>query len=279
MMAGIVQLVLRKIQEISGSRVGLWIQRASYAVYRQSCNPGYHFSNNGELRVLGVLPQVTALTVLDVGANTGHWSIACSDSCNNRATIYAFEPGDQNYARLKNTIENRANIVPINLGLSDADATMEMLISDGTSVKSSVETSSARNLNTGVTDFHQEPHQFIRGDVFCKKQGLNRIDFLKIDTEGHDYKVLLGFSDMISSGRVDVIQFEYNRLNVYVKSMLMDFYNLLNKQLTTDGYLIGRIYPNSVNFKEYSIYDENFVDGNFLAVRRNLSEQIKFLRG
>ena len=279
MMTGIVRLVLNKIQKISGSRVGLWIQRTSYAVYRQSCNPGYHFSNNGELRVLGALPQSASITVLDVGANTGHWSIACSDACSNRASIYAFEPGDRNYARLKNTVENRANITPINLGLSDVDATMEMLISDGTSVKSSVETSSARDLNTGVTDFHQEPHQFLRGDIFCGRQGLDRIDFLKIDTEGHDYKVLLGFSEMISSGRVDVIQFEYNRLNVFVKSMLMDFYNLLNKQLTTDGYLIGRIYPNSVNFKEYSIYDENFVDGNFLAVRRNLSEQIKFLRG
>lgn len=278
-MAGIVRLILRKIQKISGSGFGLLIQRASYAIYRQSCNPGYHFSNNGELRVLGALPQAASLTVLDVGANTGHWSIACSDACSNRATIYAFEPGDRNYARLKNTTENRANIIPTQLGLSDEDTAMEMLISDSTSVKSSVETSSARDLHAGISDFHQEQHQFIRGDVFCGKQGIDRIDFLKIDTEGHDYKVLLGFSGMISSGRIDVIQFEYNRLNVHVKSMLMDFYNLLNKKLTADGYLIGRIYPNSVNFKEYSIYDENFVDGNFLAVRRCLVDYIERLRG
>jgi FkbM family methyltransferase len=46
-------------------------------------------------------------------------------------------------------------------------------------------------------------------DNYCQENGIERIDFLKIDTEGFDYKVLLGAKQMIQSGNIKYIQFEY----------------------------------------------------------------------
>ena len=56
--------------------------------------------------------------------------------------------------------------------------------------------------------------------------------------------------------------------------MLHDFYSFLNETCKRDGFRIGRIYPRGVCFKPYSTHDENFVDGNFLAVRAELTELI-----
>ena len=51
-----MQLIFRRflgtIQRISGTRFGLFLQKISYAVYRQSCNPGYKFDQNGELNLI-----------------------------------------------------------------------------------------------------------------------------------------------------------------------------------------------------------------------------------
>ena len=38
----------------------------------------------------------------------------------------------------------------------------------------------------------------------------SEVDFLKIDAEGHDFYVLLGAQNYISSRRIKIIQFEYN---------------------------------------------------------------------
>lgn len=46
-----------------------------------------------------------------------------------------------------------------------------------------------------------------RADYFILKNNITQIDFLKIDTEGYEWKVLKGFGDKLTI--VKVIQFEY----------------------------------------------------------------------
>lgn len=274
-MSGLFRFALRAVRNHSGTRLGQAIQRASYAVYRASNNPGYNFADNGELNVLrefGALPGEPI--VMDVGANNGHWSTECVRVLGNRATVHAFEPGRRVFEKLKKTAEGAANIHAYQLGLSSANVEMNIMVSDSVPEKSSVEIQSAKSVSPHLSDYHEETQKFVTGDWFCEEHGLERIDFLKVDTEGHDYQVLIGLEKMISTGRVDVIQFEYNRLNIYTKSLLQDFDTFLNTTCCESGYMIGRIYPNGVLFKQYSVYDENFIDGNFLAVRTELSNLI-----
>ena len=170
------------------------------------------------------------------------------------------------------------NIISVQSGLSDVACSLSLVVNCRASEKSSVEQINLSELAFPDSSFQTEMHDFVRGDEFFKQHVVKRISFLKIDTEGHDLKVLKGFSEMISHGRVDVIQFEYNRLNIAVKAMLLDFYRLLNAELTTNGYAIGRIYPRGVHFKPYQPSDENFIDGNIVAVRLELTALIDQLR-
>ena len=100
-------------------------------------------------------------------------------------------------------------------------------------------------------------------DEYCDLNKINHISYLKIDTEGMDYDVLLGASKMLSDNRIDVIQFEYGRSSVDTGNLLKDHYKLLN----LNGYKVGKIYPNYVDFKPFERDMEDFIGPNYLAVR------------
>jgi hypothetical protein len=92
---------------------------------------------------------------------------------------------------------------------------------------------------------------------------INRIDFIKIDVEGAEHKVILGFGDLVSNRSVKIIQFEYGMANIYTKFLLRDYYHLLGER-----YVVGRLCPNGVDFKDYDPLEENFRSPNFVAVER-----------
>ena len=50
--------------------------------------------------------------------------------------------------------------------------------------------------------------ELVRGDEFCAENHVNHIDFLKVDAEGYDMQVLLGFAVMLSAGKIDFVQVE-----------------------------------------------------------------------
>lgn len=80
---------------------------------------------------------------------------------------------------------------------------------------------------------------------------------------------------MIKRGQVDVIQFEYGRANLVNRFFLSDFYEFFD----TKKYAIGKLFPNYVEFAEYSHAQENFLGPNYVAVKRPLTSLIKTLSG
>lgn len=46
------------------------------------------------------------------------------------------------------------------------------------------------------------------GDAFCAARGIRKVDFLKVDAEGHDFEVLKGFSQMLARSDIGMLQFE-----------------------------------------------------------------------
>ena len=78
---------------------------------------------------------------------------------------------------------------------------------------------------------------------------------------------------MLSRDGIDVIQFEYSRLNIVRKFLLKDFYELLGES----RYAIGKLFPNHVAFKPYDLLDETFMGPNFVAVRRGRLDLIERL--
>jgi hypothetical protein len=71
------------------------------------------------------------------------------------------------------------------------------------------------------------------------------------------------------------VQFEYGYVNVLTKHLLRDFHQLLEAA----GLVVGKIYPNHVDFRTYRLPDEDFLGPNYLAVRRSQERLIAALSG
>lgn len=272
--SALIRELFRFVRRRSGTGFGFWIQRLAENLRRASYNAGYDFETNGEMRALNIATRRPGdLVLFDVGAHTGGWSKAALGRAPG-ARIFAFEPAAGTFAKLAVNTGNIAQISAFPFGLSDQTATRELLISAGTAQKTSTEVASAGRLNVNVSDYQHQSAEFMRGDEFCAKHGVAHIDFLKVDTEGHDIKVLHGFADMLAERRIDVIQFEYNRLNIFARALLYDFYDLLESR-----YVIGRVYPANIAFKPYQPHDETFIDGNFICARKDMPELVSRLAG
>jgi FkbM family methyltransferase len=112
-----------------------------------------------------------------------------------------------------------------------------------------------------------------RGDDYCAQRHIDHIDFLKIDVEAAEWMVLQGFSAMAAAGRIDAIQFEYGTGSIVTKFMLKDYYQMLGSQ----GYVLGKIYPDYVEFRDYHTRHEDFTGPNFLAVHASRRELLRLL--
>ena len=122
------------------------------------------------------------MTVMDVGANWGLYSLLISRAVGPSGKVYAFEPVPEIFARLKEHIalSNATNVIPVPIALSDEKGTAKMSVKGGGS-----------SLFRRVSDEFVEV-QVERLDDFVELEKIERVDAIKIDVEGAELKVIRG---------------------------------------------------------------------------------------
>jgi FkbM family methyltransferase len=241
-------------------------------LHRAYENSNYDFRENGEQDVLeAIRNHLTVRTAFDVGANIGEWTNLASDIFLN-ARIFSFEIIENTYRDLVARCGGKANVLLNNVGLSDRPGEIEMYCARGASVL-------ATTVKDIIESFHglQTDHSrcgVTSGDLFCAENRIDTIDFLKIDVEGMEDRVLMGFSGLLGAGAIKIIQFEYGYINVVTKFLLKDFYDFLRPR----DMVIGKIYPSYVEFRDYKLEHEDFIGPNFLAVHSSLTNVIEALQ-
>lgn len=200
--------------------------------------------------------------IFDVGANKGDYSEALSKLFSN-SLIYSFEPGPEAYNIMKNRLKGFKNIVPFNFGFDNKIGEKELYSyqNEGASEHATIYKSVFKDIHKNI-DISSHPVALFRLDSFCEKEGISKIDFLKVDTEGSELRVLQGCGDMLQEGRIKIIQFEFNEMNIISKTFLKDFYDLL------DNYSFYRLIETGLlPLKEYQSFYEIFKFQNILAIR------------
>jgi FkbM family methyltransferase len=143
-----------------------------------------------ELAVFQSLQDVQV--VFDVGARADVDYLAL----NPEAEYHLFEPNPEFFDQLQEKVGNRKNVHLNNFGLGDktgkyAYSNFYQAFTDGEAqIEGTNQTLEIRTL-----------------DDYIAEHGIKRIDFLKIDTEGYDYKVLLGGSQAVKMAHY--IQYEH----------------------------------------------------------------------
>jgi FkbM family methyltransferase len=137
------------------------------------------------------LPKVR--TFIDIGANTGLYGFVAANECPEESKVHCFEPQPECCQVLKKTVdlnnwEERVFIHPI--GLSDQPGELTLHLADS---GSSFETAFVKNYSTASI---RVPVDTL--DNYCRDMRISDIDFIKIDVECFEKKVLEGACEVIS---------------------------------------------------------------------------------
>jgi FkbM family methyltransferase len=150
------------------------------------------------------VPAAPMDVMFDVGANWG-WVIRQFLSSFPSARVWAFEPVTSTFSSLKWNLARFQEINPfprttlVQTALGDEVGVGKVTMHPNLTVNRIVEGESQEPTEAIVID---------TGDNYVRSHSIERINFLKIDAEGYDLKVLHGFAEMVSNGRIDFIQVE-----------------------------------------------------------------------
>lgn len=217
-------------------------------------NGSYNSTRNGEYWLVRALRAEGIRTVLDVGANVGTWAMMAAETLP-EAQIYALEVVPATAQTLRTRTAAQPRIKCFDHGLSAETGTLSIHYNPAASTLST------------FTDY---PHKgagalvecrVIRGDEFLDREGIGTVDLLKLDVEGAEHLALEGLRDHLRARRIRFIQFEYGKVNILTHFLLRDFYKLF----ADHGYVVGKIFPDHVEFRDYDLADEDFLGPNFLA--------------
>lgn len=194
----------------------------------------------------------------DIGANIGNHSLFFSRIFDQ---VISFEPYEKAFELLKINSSQVDNIQVKNFGLSDTSKQLPAKMSVG-------------NLGaTSIVSSKEESNAILKLDTldsFVKENSLEKISYLKIDVEGHEYPVLIGGENILRKGQA-VISLELE--------MTKHYHNCIESInfLKSCGYVDAHFLKNTFSGAISSSFQKISID-NFLKMPKKRHKMILFTK-
>jgi len=199
-----------------------------------------------------------AFVVFDIGANVGGYSEACL-SLSGSLTLVAFEPDSSNFQNLNLRLSSYKSVILVNKAIGNFTGNIELYSDKSGSELASL--TKRKISHTGLDfDFVQDI-QIITLKDWLKTNSELKPDLIKIDVEGHEMEVLLGFEQHLQD--VQAIQFEFGGCNVDTRTFFRDFWEFFS----SSNFSLYRFTPRGIFLiEEYGESLENFNTTVYYAV-------------
>ena len=202
--------------------------------------------------------------LFDVGSNQGQFLRLIDQNLEMPYQVHCFEPSRQPYEILQKAAAERPNVVLNHFGLGNTAGEFDLFSNEEGSGLASL---SKRRLDHFGLDFnYRERIRIETLDSYCLEKGINHIDLLKLDVEGHELDVLNGGERMFSERRVGMVTFEFGGCNIDSRTFFQDFYYFFKDHGMSS---IFRILPTGTlqRINKYAETLEQFRTTNFLVIR------------
>ena len=196
--------------------------------------------------------------LIDIGAHKGE-SIELFSKNFNIKKIISFEASPITFKYLKKKIEkntqgyNNTEIVLENIALGAEDKIIEFKQfneSSSSTIKLVDEESKYYKRKFRLINFLSNKKTYQKLEIkisrlkdYIEKNNIEKIDFMKIDTEGYEFEILLGLENKIKL--VDIIMFEHHYDNMIKKNYT---YNDINELLIKNNF--KKIYKSKMPFRK-----------------------------
>lgn len=223
---------------------------------------GTGWARRAEIRAASSLISTSRPVLFDVGANIGRWAEAMRQ-LHPASSLHLFEPQESCRRRLEGLALPNSVVVPF--AVSDESGSWETLY---VSQEADEIASLYRRGDSyfGAVRFRPVSVTTISIDDYLARHAIETVDFMKVDAEGHDLRVLRGARHALEDGRIRALSFEFGSGNVNSRTFFRDFWELL----TPCGYRLVRVLPSGrpLPIREYYEDCEYFRGvSNYVAVR------------
>jgi FkbM family methyltransferase len=167
-----------------------------------------------ELRLVAAFLK-PGMHVIDIGANIGLYSILSHKIVGPSGKVWSFEPSSETFQRLLANLHLNGctQVEPIRMALSNKHDD-ELLLKSDSGFNDAYRYLAPLNqyadddLNKDKDRLDHEIVRITTLDFWAEVNGVKRVDFLKVDIEGGEYKAFLGARQFLCSNPNIVVMFE-----------------------------------------------------------------------
>ncbi len=178
------------------------------------------------------------MQILDIGANHGVYTLTMAKLLQGQGKITAYEPASSVFYLLRKGVEanNFNNVELVNAGLSDCEGEASLFLSSNSELNS---------LKQDGLSQEKETIKLLNLDRELEQHNWQQIDFIKLDAEGEEAKILAGGKNFFSE-QSPLIMFELKH-GKHINMRLIQLFQDLNYEIYYLVSGIGCLVPFDVN--------------------------------
>lgn len=212
----------------------------------------YHMMNR-------VIDPYTPIVAVDVGANVGE---TCRSLLRSFpfATVHAFEPVGDVFEKLREYASREPRVRPVRAAIGDREGTAEMRVTRNRWCSSLLTPSDKGRDFYGdwLKVERTETVPLCRLDAWAAREGISRVDFIKIDAQGFELEVLRGARRLLTEGGVAGVNCEAQLVQEYSGAATFSDIDLFFREA---GFTLHQLHDIAVKGAEQQT---SFVDGLWL---------------
>jgi FkbM family methyltransferase len=197
--------------------------------YQYFCRIGKgDFLPGHESHIVGRFTPKEGDTVIDIGAHIGRYTITSSKQVGKTGKVVAIEADPDNFQLLKRNIvlNNLTNVLPLNYAVFSTRTRMKLYEQSASAKYNSLMLARAAKTKNYV-EVNADTL-----DSILKQNGINQVNWIKIDVEGAEYEVLKGSTEMLSSENVSLLVEIHNIEDPSHYHNIVDFLKHRNYEMT-----------------------------------------------
>lgn len=216
-----------------------------------------------------LLKNIKNPIIFDIGAYNGSVSLDYKRIFED-SEIYAFEPSKTSFDMLVESTKN-SDIKCFNTAIGNINGKIEFNINQAEVTNSVLNTDKLGNQTWGghnwLTTVEKKMVDICTIDYFIEKNNIDKVDILKMDTQGTEYDIIEGSINSISQNKIKVIYTEIITMPTYDGQRNLDEIIKLLRENNFNLYNIyGLIYT---DYKKLMQFDAIFVHESFYEFLKN----------